>query len=576
MRGFTLFKVWTLVLLVGGLVPFGEEIHGQQMPSSDYLDCKGLDATKQKDCLDINTQMAKAKIDSFKAQASNRCKEAEKTFDEARRGLTKACGEAGGVLAGTMKGFSVFESQGTSVTNCELNILRCQNCSSDPNFSWRGNEIGCGKFDTGDDDDDTDTSSNFVNSTFQTMQNASMVGATAALSMSGSKRTSKAEVSREVLQCIPRSAEELDDLKKDIKDEKESVRDRQKAVIEAQDAVNDAKNDYQQTLNNLKSESEAADERLKDRVESIKRRIEEQDAKLAEQVMRLQGEYDKAQAEIQRIQRQKTQADMALVEAQANLDRQCHATALKQMDDHRKEQRELMKKKLYTPGGFNSVLSGSGQSDREKDRLRVTQFFNDCKADAAYASALTSAKRAKDFAIQTADGEISILQQAVTRIEAAVKGLQTDERTKIQTQALRELQLEQEAYTKKVADLERRRQTETQRVQQVVLSKNQQLNLLNSQLLDDQNDLSDKLDRARIIRSYAGAGASGKMGKTDAAIEASHSVQNAAQFAMAYCCNAPDGKATCEAACARTDLKSDECKKAYKEPNSAASSGTSP
>ncbi len=563
MRGFSLFKVWTLVLLVGVLShPPTSEAQASQ-PSGVIQNPL---SAKDQICLKLESQWVNAPDPNKLSGAAkrcwndffnqtrgideNKCKTASDEFQKARSALTTACSKAGGVLNGVIRGLGEVDTEGTHLNKCERNIVRCLHCASGTTIDYYGKSIGCGKIGEETDEDDESETSNLTTSLLTSMNGQASAAALAAGNLAGMK-LSKKDADAEALTCVPTRAEDLESLKKSVSERKKDLRDQRKELVEAQADLAKAQSDYQQTQNELRGESEALEERLKDRVESIKRKLEAAESKLTETVAKLQAEFDKGQAEIQRIQRQKNQAEMALVEAQANLDRQCHATALKQMDDHRKEQRKLMKKKLYTPGGFNSVLSGSGKSEREKDRARVAGYYNDCRADEAYRSSLESAKRAKAFAIQTADGEIAIIQQGISRIQDAVKQLQTTEREKVNQQALKELQLEQDAYTKRVDALNRKVQLESQRFQQDILNRNQKIALLNSQLADDQNELDDELAQQRMIRARAGSATPGKPGSAEEAIGAFGEVRlKAIAYAAACCIEGGEGSTSdCTRAC---------------------------
>lgn len=541
MRGLSLSKVLAVVLLLvgslaGAQVPYPQPSKSDQElfcdPSSKMYDSKYCDKLKD------------ATIREKVNKANDKCTKANSEYRSAKGKLSTACADAGGVLNAVGKG--VDKAGVVTDNSCERNILRCKYCATGKENIIEN--LGCSEM--GEEVDDVDA----------VRLNGDIMNA-----LKGQSTFSTADIERDVTSCVPKSAEDLDSLRKRVAESRKDIRSSQEDISKAQAELVELENEGKAKENEYRDREEELGTKVKDRIQAIKRRFENTQAEIGKQVTELQGKWDQAEAAVRNIQEQRLQAELAYSDAVRTLEAQCHASALKQVADLRKVEYEAWQNKTLTRGGFDQTMRQVGAPAKKKYNDKALEFYNDCTSDRSYKSASASANDRKAAAFRTADNALISLRQSQQRISDDAKSLQTTQLQQTQQRATEDMNQESDSLYKALTRIDREKATSQAQAQAKWLQKKQAMDRLTINATEDRKDYDEAVAEERVIRQAARSTRGGKEGTTAKAISAQEDAMDRAREVVSSCtCSVDGGKsseggeAACRTACTFLASQMDE------------------
>lgn len=543
MKSFLLSMVLTVAFLIQSMAlaqpgitspPSGPPSYMANMPfgasDSACIDVREARARRQNpdpaDVAECNRMRALQYNNALKDSLIGACKTENSEYTKAANEFGKSCGEIGGTLKKFEKVLKPEVNRDSFM--CAYSLERCMHCASGGTSQFIGVSLSCN--DLGDDPEPSKIPD----------YSALLMGGQGATQSTVRSQMSE-EDKKDILNCAPRAGEGLTAARDRAREARRDFRELEGKQVEAQTKLADANNKRTENTNRLQDEAEGIQNDAKKVVNDLRDRQENQEARIAELISKAEADHDTLALEIMRIMRSRDQAEIAFVEAQAALDRQCHAQALARIETVRREMIEQVKRSEFSTGDLNSLLAGSGNSQKNKFKLMARDFYNDCRKDDNHRSAVQSAGRARSLAIQTANEEAAGLQKKQSQVSLALQQLKTTERTKALEKTARDLETVRTQMVSRLATLDKKSQALGAQAATDLTANYTKLNQLNAQVARERFDYEADQELYDLKRKHSG-GKSYKDGAFDSARTAYGNVKERAARVVASCCPSPTGK----------------------------------
>jgi hypothetical protein len=444
-------------------------------------------------------------------QLTGDCKPEE--FNKAYGEFSKACGPAMGTFRAMGSFFADAEPK-----NCAGYINQCAKC--------RGGDMSCG----GNIDLDDTGSDGESDAQARGVPLPGLFGGPAAANSDSYRRNMES-----ASMCDFPDPEEVKGARERVREYRKERLENEKKVMDANNKLMDISQERQDRLNKLESRAENARVRAQREINEIKKSQKAKEAAVIDQIMKLENDLNNAEANIRRIERSKQQAEITYLEAQAALDRQCHALALTRTEQLRKETLDKMAKSEYSASGAASLFRGLSKTQRAKYQQKAREEYLRCKQDQSFGSAVASAARAKELAIKTADDEIENLKKAQETIKERTKDLQTRVISDIGKETLDEMRSVSQAMTADFNSIDREYNSITNKSGIDIWKNMQDVNQAQANLARGERDNQDDEALAAMGRRLR---IKGKSNSVEEAEDALRNMRRSAPTIARTCCAA--------------------------------------
>ena len=529
--------VYFLNSLLFALLPtqtaFGTKVQSSSLPMGksscqvmweqhDKLDQSCAKQAYTAECL---AQLEKAKLDAKSAcgvqTSGESCESAMKELSDEEEKFNSACGDA------RIDG------------NCFVHINKCVRCqgvnSTDPM---------CESMDTveiGEDETDPNKRPASINDILNVFY-----GQIPDQSSSSRHRhaPSAAKAKVRYKNCPAMSQIDLNKWMDKTKEAQQTVQDKKKEIVDLEERSGEIDRDLRNTVESIDEDAQ----KLLDEASSIRNRMKEslndRQSQTQNAIYKILDEIDKIDGQIISANKAYEDAYSSYLNTLAQLEQQCHAAALQQLNARQIRVQQQIGKSKYSVGSFKSLASRSGVSDRKRAQRLVAQSFRQCKAGRTYKASAAAAKRALKSAQKSIKNTNKALRLRQDKLQQRLQGAQERELP----QALQEVVAKaneslQKAQTQ-LQQLEKRKQKAIQNaaekkresMKKILLAK-QELDVAEQALRQSQAYLNAKMT--------ASGGVSAEAGKVSQAINAFTSVISSVHSATAACgCDAPPSYTT--------------------------------
>jgi hypothetical protein len=525
MTAFRVSTLLTLVLAVMFSSPFASSAGEDKIQRTDSPACdiyveraaKGLEVDKK--IIDECKEDRKRKHDKEDISGVGSCKSHMDRFEKARSEFSASCNKS----LRTMKSMGSVLGE-TKDRSCAGYIERCNECAE--------SETACGSIDEDDDEGDSRSSS------------ATPIGGLAGRSSNHESEAYK-RVMEDARQCVLPDGDEFKDANTALKDHRAKRNELEEKQQESQEKFMDMIGKQQNDLKDLELDAEAKRLKAEDAMKKVKEKQEGEEAKIIQGIVQLEMDYNKIDANIRRIERAKIQAEISYVEAQAQLDRNCHASALAQTEQKRQEDLDNYKNSRLTSGGAKQLFQNLGASKRSGYQAFARKKYENCLDSAMYKSAKASSARAKDQAIGSADDEIETLRMDQRQIVESRARLQKDARE----QSLKKLEQDMTSVKKMMEHDFKRIDNEYAR-----LTNKSAMDLMNSatktnKINADLARMGREIEHEEAVVALGRRVKLGKENTIESSQESLETLRTIAQQAAPACCNPNNTNADCKLAC---------------------------
>ena len=298
----------------------------------------------------------------------------------------------------------------------------------------------------------------------------------------------------QIAYCPTIAGKDIKQWEKDVDTAQKAVDDLRKQIPDAQAAIAKVDSDVAAKKEEMAAKSADADSKFRDRREQIENDAEGAVKAAVAQKRQMQDKYDAASDEIQNQKRAIEEAYLNTYKGTVRqLDMQCHATALKQVEQMRQERLVQIKSSSFTVGGFTELVKQMGLTDMQRDQLVAKRFYDLCVQDKAYG--IASAKAADDYHAQYKRSADRIEQQRREQVKNITdqNNVLTTDIPQAQAKALRMMNAakkDRDAIKTTLQSAEARLDNDALTQKNVLQTK---LGELNNQLMQKTNFLNDKL-----------------------------------------------------------------------------------
>jgi hypothetical protein len=413
--------------------------------------CAGIGGTKNQEQCDILSKQ----FPPAGQNTTDTCRSRVKEFTKHANEFKAAC-QKGGISdpdPDTKKGYA-----------CARNLQACGSC--------QGASKG-GKGDDDDEDSDTGIDCSKYNKLNPTTPTA---------------KTSQ------IAYCPTIAAADIKQWEKDVDTAQKAVDDLRKQIPDMQAQMAKVDSDVAAKKEEMTSKSAEADSKFRDRREEIEDGAEGTVKTAVANKRQMQDKYDAASDEIQNQKRKIEEAYLTSYKGTIRqLEMQCHATALKQVEDMRQMRLAEIKTSSFTVNGFNELVGRIGLTDMQRDQMVAQRFYNLCVQDKAYA--IQAGKAADDYHAQykrSADAIDTQKREQIKNVQDQNNVLLTDI-PQAQAKALRAMNAarkDRDAIKSTLQSAQARLDNDALTQKNVLQTK---LNELNNQLMQKTNFLNDKM-----------------------------------------------------------------------------------
>lgn len=403
------------------------------------------------------------------SSTSNRsCEGATKEWETARKEFVAACSAA-----------KVPSGGGTSGDfACAKNMRECTHCDAEEDS--RPSTAQCESSDADTDSSSASSDTNILNTI--TGQSSG------ALQMIPDIDADRQRFAH----CPALAAAELKTWQDEYKDAKKIVEDLQTKITKLTEELDTIKIDAQKKNTELQDKAEEVQADAKKSAKEATQKLEEAEKKMAEDIESINGEIAKENAGLRQLDIGLVQAETALSDRISQLNLSCHASALQRVDAERTQQLKEMQNSTYSAGDMNNLMNGVGLSSRQKNQIKVDEYYIFCQKDRAYKATIESAQKALAIAKQqAAEGRRSI-NDRITALDNKIKTIKTTDSYKAKERTYDRLTEIQEIMDKELNKLNREKTQSEQQFTTRYASKAKELQQEQARLAEEEQYLKQK------------------------------------------------------------------------------------
>lgn len=519
-----------LAVVVFGVKALADDSDGRDSrPKPADFTGKNRDAVE---LLEIKKTASLASLLSAKVLAAKmeNCRKHNSDLNKAIAELSKPCGALKSSFTAIDKLLGAAPSKDfgpNSPYYCMAQIARCGACSDGAqSASFAGKTLDCGTTPETEVDSDDKSATNAAVSALAGFSR----GSAGSASLKRLKDDFEAQRS-ELLACLPGSGDDADDFKKDLRDSREKVDDFEEKLRKKQEELEKLDRDQIDLQNSLTDKADDVNSKLTSVLEEIDSVKDKQEGESTSAVVQAQHDLDKIGAEIKRLMRSRDDAYNAYADKVSELDSQCHASALAQVQNYQKEVFAQISRSEFSSGDFNGVLTRAGTTMKQKFQEMALKQFQACKQDPSYSMAVKSRTRARDAAIDKTKYEIQNLMKNQADIISQVNQIKTTGQAKNLA-----------ALQKKISSLGTQAQKQFDKINREAQAASQKKSRESMSLSAQINSLAEKAAVARLtydndsqlLRLKRMGGKKGAFGEAQAAYL---SLRSAAANVVSSCCS---------------------------------------
>lgn len=522
----SLATVLTSVCLA--VIGFGSGTQAQHMlPGAPAL---SLPNASQAQSDAILAAISKLALLNYVSPTMQNCRKHNADLNKAIAELSKPCGALKSSFAAIDKVLGVKADNNfgpNSPYYCVAQIARCGACTEGAkSLSFAGKQLDCGTTPDAEDDSDDRSATNAAVSALAGFSR----GSTGSASLKRLKDDFEAQRS-ELLACLPGSGDDADDFKRDLRESREKVDDFEERLQKKQEELQKLQQSQVDSQNSLTDRADEVNSKLTSVLEEIDNLKDKQEGETQSAVVQAQHDIDSIGAEIKRLLRSRDDAYNAYADKVSELDSQCHASALAQVQNYQKEVFAQISHSEFSGGDFNGVLTRAGTTMKQKFQEMALKQFQACKQDASYSMAVKSRTRARDAAVDKTNDEIQNLMKKQADIISQVNQIKTTGQAKSLT-----------ALQKKISSLGTQAQKQFDRINREAQAASQKSSRDLMSLTAQINSIAEKSAVARLtydndsqlLRLKRMGGKKGAFGEAQAAYL---NLRSAAANVVSSCCS---------------------------------------
>ncbi len=457
--------------------------------------------------------------------ATGPCDLATKEWETARKEFQAACSAANVPSGGGKSGHFA----------CSAKMQQCTHCDADADARPSGVECE----NSGDSDSYASDSTNKDNDLLNALSGRTTGGAI--------QMTPDINADRQRFAFCPSlAAADLKTWQDEYKDAKKTVEDLQNKITKLTEELDTIKSDADKKNVELQDKSEEVQANAEKSVKEIKEKLQDSQKQMAEDIEKLNGEIAKENAGLRQLDIGRVQAQTALADQISRLNLSCHTAALQRTENERIQRLKQMENSTYSAGDFNDLMSGVGLSSRQKNQLKVDEYYVQCQKDRSYTMAVDSAKKALEIANQqAAEGRRSI-NDRITTLNNKINTIKTTEANKDLQRAYDRMVEIQKIMDKELNKLNRDKMQSEQQFTRKYASKARELQQQQARLAEEEQYLKQKKQYLAMKTQMSKGTSSTTQDKVVDAMSKYTSLSYAAKRVAKDCCSGGSKAGICE------------------------------
>lgn len=470
-------------------------------------------------CADTTGESSGAKFQRCMEEKSSRCfgnnggdpcQQAKQQFDTAYKEFTTSCGKANMSVGGS----------------CMAQAQRCLDCLGGGATSGA---TDCGEADVYSADSDVKVSVDTQN----------QVRANLAIGSSGWGKISSPNFEKLRVKygsCPPLAGGDYKSLQKEVEDGQKKVDDAEKRILKIKEDMDKIRSDFAEEVSKLKEKDKEAEKEWQKKRNEIDKKFFKENEEVMNQLSKLRSQKDNYQNEIDASALKKNDEKIKRDQALSALRLKCNEIALTQIQQQRSIDLERIKQNSKSAGGFNSMMSQAGMSQREQYQKKAKDNYEACLASNIYKEGEQNIQQSYTQALKIIDNAIAKINKAIAATDIEVKRIMEVNLPQKKLEYAQDIKEADDERTQTRNTLEEKRQTAETKAFNALQSKIKENEQAEAQLKREQTYLEQKQKLLSLKNQYSDGDGDLKSSAVGEAMANYDNAVNALSSAKGICC----------------------------------------